>query len=384
LRVAGSFSEGGSVVSEFFCNAVQNFRKEWVEPITPMKTRIIRKIFVTPIVVLASLLLLQGITQSQAASQFELVSTIAFTSTRDCPTPTSSEIFLMNPDGTNVRRLTENLDCVDGDAFPALSLDGKKIVFDSNRLRLPTEPNNTSDLFLMNTDGTEQTYLIRGSSTTWSPDSKNIAFHASASGTGLPTTPNPGAATSDSDIFVANVDDLLARVAGPQNITNNGSDTIDNDPDWSPDGTKIAFTSHPPSDNPNNPIHAEIYVINPDGTELTRLTFNNYEERAPSWSPDGSRIVFMARVGTHGGNGFEICVMNADGTNFVQLTDNAVFESTPTFSPDTQKIVFARDVGGGQELFLMNADGTNQIQLTDTVGVNLFPNWGELRVHIAP
>src|SRR5436309_3048476 len=83
----------------------------------------------------------------------------------------------------------------------------------------------------------------------------------------------------------------------------------------SPDGTKIAFTSHPPSDNPINPIHAEIYVINPDGTGLTRLTFNNYEERAVSWSPDGSRIVFMARVGTRGGNGFEICVMNADGTN---------------------------------------------------------------------
>jgi TolB protein len=76
--------------------------------------------------------------------------------------------------------------------------------------------------------------------------------------------------------------------------------------------------------------------------------------------------------------------MNADGTNFVQLTDNAVFEGTPTFSPDGQKIVFSRDVGAGQgqELFLMNADGTNQMQLTDTVGTNVFPNWGELRVHI--
>jgi len=78
--------------------------------------------------------------------------------------------------------------------------------------------------------------------------------------------------------------------------------------------------------------------------------------------------------------------MNADGTNFVQLTDNAVFEGTPTFSPDGQKIVWGRDVGAGQgqELFLMNADGTNQMQLTDTVGTNVFPNWGELRVHIAP
>jgi TolB protein len=354
-----------------------------------MKTKIIRQIFVTPIVVLASLLLLQDTSQSQAASQFELVSTIAFSSTRDDPTANpllAAEIYLMSSDGTNVQRLTNN---DSGDAFPALSPDGKKVIFDSNRLRLPTEPLNTSDLFLMNTDGTEQMWLIRGSSATWSPDSKYMAYHASASGTGLPIKPDPGAPTSDSDIFVANVDDLMARVAGPQNITNNGSDAIDEDADWSPDGTKIAFTSHPPSDNPINPIHAEIYVINPDGTGLTRLTFNDYEERAPSWSPDGSRIVFMARVGTHPGNlgsKFEICVMNVDGTNFVQLTDNAVFEGTPTFSPDGQKIVFSRDVGAGQgqELFSMNADGTNQMQLTDTVGVNLFPNWGELRVHSEP
>src|SRR6266498_5247991 len=230
-----------------------------------MKTKIIPKIFVTPIVVLASLLLLQATSQSQAASQFELVSTIAFSSTRDTG---RLQIYLIDPDGTNVRQLTE----IEDNAFAALSPDGKKIVFDSNRLRLPTEPLNTSDLFLMNTDGTEQTYLIRGSSATWSPDGKDIAYHASASGTGLPINSDPGAPTSDSDIFVANGDDLLAGVAGPQNITNN-SDVIDNDPDWSPDGTKIAFTSHPPSDNPINPIHAEIYVNNPDGTGTIIITF---------------------------------------------------------------------------------------------------------------
>jgi TolB protein len=342
-----------------------------------MKTKILQRTFLSLTAGFAALL---ATTTGQATGpQFELVSTIAFSSTRDG----RLHIYLMDPDGTNVRQLTE----IEDNAFAALSPDGKKIVFDSNRLRLPTEPLNTSDLFLMNTDGTEQTYLIRGSSATWSPDGKYIAYHASASGTGLPTTTDPGAATSDSDIFVANVDDLLATVAEPQNITNS-SDVIDNDPDWSPDGTKIAYTRHSaPAPDPRNPSDAEIYVINPDGTGLTRLTFNNYEERAPSWSPDGSRIVFMARVGTHPGNlgsKFEICVMNADGTNFVQLTDNSVFEGTPTFSPDGQRIVWGRDLGAGQgqELFLMNADGTNQVQLTDTVGVNLFPNWGELRVHV--
>lgn len=136
-----------------------------------------------------------------AEGDFQLESTIAFTSSRDDPTNqfpilAAGEIYLMNPDGTNPRRLTDN-DA--GDFLPALSPDGKKIVFDSNRTQ--GESLYTSDLFLMNTDGTEQTFLTRGSSATWSPDSKSIAFHASASGTGCPLRNQPGTATSDNDIF---------------------------------------------------------------------------------------------------------------------------------------------------------------------------------------
>jgi TolB protein len=345
-----------------------------------MKTKTLQKIFLSFTTGFAALL---AATPAHAQGpEFELVSTIAFMSSRDDPTNpfpvvAAGEIYLMDPDGTNLRRLTENMV---GDFMPSLSPDGKKIVFDSTRLRLLNEPRNTSDLFLMNTDGTEQTWLTRGSSATWSPDSKYIAYHASASGIGLPVNTNPGAATSDSDIFVANIDDLLARTAGPQNITNS-SGARDDDADWSPDGTKIVFTSKPTSDDPINPVHAEIYTINPDGTGLTRLTFNDYEERGPSWSPDGSRIVFAAGVGMRGGNNFEICVMNADGTNFVQLTDNAVFDATPTFSPDGQKIVFHRSPAP-QEMWMMNADGTGQMQLTFPQGTNNLANWGVLRVHV--
>lgn len=357
-----------------------------------MKTKITQKMFVSLTVVIAALL--AATTGYAKGPEFELVSTIAFMSSRDDPTNPfpivdAGEIYLMNADGTNLRRLTEN---VLGDFFPALSPNGKKVVFDSTRRRLSTEPRNTSDLFLMDPDGADQTFLIRGTSATWSPDSKYIAFHASASGTGLPIKTDPGAATSDSDIFVANVDDLLAGMAQPQNITNSPS-FIDDDADWSPDGTKIVFTSHPASDDPINSVHTEIYTINPDGTGLTQLTFNNYEERAPSWSPDGSRIVFIASVGTHPGTPgqkFEICVMNADGTNFVQLTDNAVFDGTPTFSPDGQKILFHRTMPPPpmtterqtQQLWMMNADGTGQMQLTFPPGFNNLANWGVLRVHV--
>jgi TolB protein len=307
---------------------------------------------------------------------------IAFTSTRDNPVDNpvlagAGEVYLMSPDGANLRRLTDDTAT---DTFAALSPDGKKIVFDSNRNRAEGEPINTSDLFVMNTDGSEQIFLIRGSSATWSADSKNIAFHASASGVGLPTRIDPGGATSDSDIFVANVDDLLAGVAGPINLTNS-PEAIDDDADWSPDGRRIVFTSHPVTDDPLRSNLAEVYVINMDGTGLTRLTFNGEEERAPSWSPDGARIVYMCRIGG-GSSDFEIRTMNTDGSDRRQLTDNTLVDATATFSPDGQQIVFQRLVAGRQQLWLMNADGAGQTQLTSPPGLNVYANWGQVRVHI--
>src|SRR5262245_48621033 len=213
-------------------------------------------------------------TQCEPAKQgcFELVSTIAFSSNRDNLTVPGlgldgAEIYLMNPDATNVRRLTTDLSF---DAFANLSPDGKKIVFDSDRLSGQT---NVSDLFLMDADGGGQTFLTRGTSATWSADGKEIAFHASASGTGTPIKPDPGAATTDSDIFVVDVDDLLAGVATPTNITNS-ADKIDDDVDWSSTG-RLVYSAHDVGDSPPPRFisnSAQIYTMNPDGSDRQQLT----------------------------------------------------------------------------------------------------------------
>ena len=171
----------------------------------------------------------------------------------------------------------------------------------------------------------------------------------------------------------------MSRTGRGKNITNNPA-AIDDDPDWSPTGQKIIFTSHAVTDNTDNHVTAEIYVVDADGKHKpTRLTNNTEEERAPSWSPDGKRIVFCCR---RGGPDLEICVMNADGTGQVQLTENAIGDLTPSWSPDGKKIVFHRRVGerGQFQLFLINADGTGEKQLTFPPGLNAFPNWGEARV----
>jgi Tol biopolymer transport system component len=360
--------------------------------------------------------------QSQPASNFELVPKIVFSSNRlsDLQNPacsvvtTALQLFLMNPDGTNVEQWTDNEGCTHSDFFAGLSPDGKKIVFDSTRQAANISP-LVSRLFVMDVDGTELTFLTPGSSSTWSSDSKHVAFAASASyytSNGLTILPpirnQPGAPTIDTDIFVANVDEVIGG-APPKNITNSDQMT-EEDPDWSPDGTKIVFTSDLASDylgvplpgNPFNYPSKEIFVINPDGTGLTQLTSNGREERAPAWSPDGSRIAFIGRVGTRGGNTFEVCVMNADGTNQVQLTDNAVFEGTGTWSPDGTKIIF-QTPGGANPTLLIAIDADTTCDTTQPVtqsctcaagvgdacmtklttdGVSLFPKLGQLRVHV--
>ena len=133
---------------------------------------------------------------------------------------------------------------------------------------------------------------------------------------------------------------------------------------------------------------AEVFVIKADGSGVpVRLTGNSAEERAPAWSPDGSKIVFMCR---YGGIDFEICVMNPDGSGLVQVTNNTVQELSIRWSVDGEKFFFNRPVLGlvrsRNQLFSINVDGSGEMQLTAdpseivSVGINLFPAPGVLRV----
>jgi len=80
---------------------------------------------------------------------------------------------------------------------------------------------------------------------------------------------------------------------------------------------------------------------------------------------------------------FDLCVMNADGTGEVKLTDSPLGDLTPSWSPDGSKIVFHRGKGRGLglwDLWVINADGTGETRLTDAPGLTGFASWGELRV----
>lgn len=151
--------------------------------------------------------------------------------------------------------------------------------------------------------------------------------------------------------------------------------TRDGDPSWSPDGTKIAFESF-------RDDGSEAYVMNADGTGVTRLTFNGpAEDRGTNWSADGERIVFHsarfppAEPGP-GHSALEVFTMNPDGSDQTRLTDNNFQDALAAWSGDADsRIVFNtnRD-GGDHEIYSMNPDGSDQTRLTVSPGEDAHPS----------
>jgi Tol biopolymer transport system component len=146
-------------------------------------------------------------------------------------------------------------------------------------------------------------------------------------------------------------------------------------PAWSPDGTKIAFVRG----DLRNPSTFEIYVMNANGSNQTRLTNDGAIDGVPSWSPDGTKIVFMSGGSSvFDPNSFEIYAMSADGNNRTRLTNNSIVDGQPSYSPDGAKILFASGNAlspNGIEIYVMSADGSNRVQLTSNSVTDGFPAW---------
>jgi TolB protein len=132
---------------------------------------------------------------------------------------------------------------------------------------------------------------------------------------------------------------------------------------WSPDGSKIALALSKDGD-------AEIYTISRDGDNPQRLTVFPSIEVSPTWSPDGGSIAFVSdRLGKP-----QVFVMNANGYNVRRLTTAGNYNGNPRWSPKGDKIAYARMQGGGFQIYTINVDGSGDTQLT-SLGSSENPAW---------
>ncbi len=139
------------------------------------------------------------------------------------------------------------------------------------------------------------------------------------------------------------------------NLTN--SPTADMCPDWSNDGTTIAF------DSKREDVNRDLYVMATDGTNVRRLTNKpNQQDKCPAFSPDDSRITYICTA-----NGdMDIFVMNSDGNGVKNLTNDKGSDRCPSWTPDGQKITFMSNRTGSFEVYIINSDdGSNLKQLTE-------------------
>src|SRR5918997_2652428 len=278
-----------------------------------------------------------------------------------------TQIYTMNPDGTGVTNITQTHTDVNwsprityGDG-PEWSTDGTKIAASGSSV---SDAGNccSRNVYVMDADGTNVKRLTDTPSTTegedyeptWAPDGSWLAFTSTrGDGDGDPDTTDFSA---DREIYRMNADGTNER-----QLTATPSVSSDEQPSISPDGTKIAFASSQHYQQFGDPDgdQLDIYVMDANGGAAERLTFDSgtknptinllSESRNPAWSPDGMRIAYES---TRSGNS-EIWVMNADGTGEpVNVSQHESWDSNAAWSPDGTQITFQSRRAGQDDIWV--------------------------------
>jgi Tol biopolymer transport system component len=288
---------------------------------------------------------------------------IAFVSFRDG----DPEIYRMKSNGSQTVRLTRNAGPSPElpllDFWPSWSSDGAEIVFTSFRLA-PGPAGINPDVFTMDAGGR----ILRRITThpagdldpAFSPDKRKIVF--------VRELPSPDPANAIQDIYIVNADGT-----GETNLTRSAQN--ETEPAFSPDGRRIVFEREVGGPAGHEIGNHEIFTMNVDGSDVRRLTTTPEAEQHPSFSPDGSRIVFDTAFHAPPSVRGSIYSMRTDGSDRRTLTASRTDRhGLPSFAPDGTKIVFT----ASEDIWVMNPDGSDQRRLTGHPAPDIQPSWQPL------
>ena len=272
-----------------------------------------------------------------------------------------SQLFTMFPDDPSSVRILVNTGTAD--LAPRWSPDGKQIAFVSDREGSP----GFFRLYVMDANGKNVRGLFDPSrhqegdlEFAWSPDGKQIALVNRIS----------GFSTNRRGLYIVNVKTLDRQLVAPA-FPNRFS------PDWSPDGSRIAFVSNDPT-NGSVELHIMSYPASTLQTLGTSLRLTNF----PRWSPDGRHLAFTAVPDPVS---FESQIFIADSATFniTQVThiDGGMTNPAPlTWSPDSQRIVFAAPgtdifLPANRDIYSVRNGGTDLVRLTSGFLDETGPDW---------
>jgi TolB protein len=286
-------------------------------------------------------------------------------------------IFTMAANGRRETRVT-TAPAGANDVQPDWSPDGSRLLFERQYDSKPYE------VFTVKPDGSELTQIDPGcppgipateiceeSAPDWSPDGAQIAFGW--------TYGKLRMILGEETIEVAAVATMAADGSNVRQLTQlvRPTHSEDVEPAWSPDGRRIAFVRLNITAKPRG--RTAIYVVNVDGSGLTRLTsWSLNAQDHPDWSPDGREILFRSEPTPVGFVG-DLYTVHPDGAGLRRLThfkeDTEVLSSS--FSPDGRSIVFSKTgKAGTPDLFTMRSDGSRIKPLTRTPVWDSAPDWG--------